>query len=227
MTMLGTTPIKAVLFDLDGTLLDTAPEFYFIANQMLEQRDIAPVDYAVFRESVSDGARGMVKTAFSLDENDPQFEPLRLEFLAQYSALLATRTELFAGMNDVLDFIESESLAWGIVTNKPNAFAEPLLRALNLFERCAVLVCPDHVRDRKPHPEALYLACDKIGCSIDEAIYVGDHRRDIEAARNANMTSIACSFGYVHGDDPCENWSADFIAHDAIQIIPILQNRLD
>ena len=90
-----------------------------------------------------------------------------------------------------------------------------------------MLVCPDHVRERKPHPEALYLACDKIGCAIDEAIYIGDHRRDIESARNASMTSIACAFGYVHADDPCENWNADFIVHDAMEVIPILQGRLN
>ncbi len=224
--MLSTTPLKAVLFDLDGTLLDTAPEFYRIATQMLEQRNLAPLDYDEFRESVSDGARGMVKKAFRIDEDATQFEALRQEFLALYTEQLATCTELFAGMGDVLDFAESHGIAWGVVTNKPNAFAEPLLRALNLFERCAVLVCPDHVRERKPHPEALYLACDKIGCSTDEAIYAGDHRRDIESARNARMTAIACSFGYVHADDPCENWNAEFIVHDAMQIIPILQNRL-
>jgi phosphoglycolate phosphatase len=224
--MQSTTPLKAVLFDLDGTLLDTGPEFYHIALQLLEQHDIAPLDYAEFRESVSDGARGMVKTAFRIEEADPRFELLRQEFLALYAQQLASRTELFAGMNDVLDFIESHGMNWGIVTNKPNAFAEPLLQKLNLFERCAVLVCPDHVSERKPNPEGLYLACDKIGCSIDEAIYIGDHRRDIDSAQNARMTSVACSFGYVHADDLCENWNADFIVHDALQIISILQNRL-
>jgi phosphoglycolate phosphatase len=225
--MRSTMPLKAVLFDLDGTLLDTAPEFYALAKHMLEQRDIAPLAYAEFRETVSDGARGMVKKAFRIEEDDAQFESLRQEFLALYAEKLATRTELFAGMGDVLDFVESHGMVWGVVTNKPNAFAEPLLRALGLLERCAVLVCPDHVSERKPHPEALYLACDKIGCGIDEAIYVGDHRRDIESARNAGMASIACLFGYVHASDPCENWNADFIIHDAMEIIPIVQNRLN
>ena len=224
--MRSAMPLKAVLFDLDGTLLDTGPEFFNIANQMLEQRGIAALDYAEFRETVSDGARGMVKKAFRIDEADAQFEPLRQQFLALYAQQLATRSELFAGMGDVLDYVESHGMVWGIVTNKPNAYAEPLLRALGLLERCAVLVCPDHVRERKPQPEALYLACDKIGCAIDEAIYLGDHRRDIESARNAGMTSVACAFGYVHADDPCENWGADIIVHDAIEIIPILQSRL-
>lgn len=219
-------PLKAVLFDLDGTLLDTGPEFYHIALQLLEKHAVAPLDYEEFRETVSDGARGMVKTAFRIDEIDPRFELLRKEFLELYTQQLATRTELFAGMNDVLDFAEGNGMSWGVVTNKPSAFAEPLLKKLNLLERCAVLVCPDHVSVSKPNPEGLYLACDKIGCSIDEAIYLGDHRRDIDSAHNARMTSIACSFGYVHGDDPCENWNADYIVHDALQIISILQNRL-
>ena len=224
--MLGNTPLKAVLFDLDGTLLDTGPEFYQIASRMHGQRGTTAPGYPEFRNCVSDGARGMVTQAFGIGEADPQFEALRNEFLTCYAEQLASRTELFAGMNDVLDFIESNGIAWGVVTNKPNAFAEPLLEKLNLAERCAVLVCPDHVRERKPHPEALYLACDKIGCGIDAAIYLGDHRRDIEAARNAGMASIACAFGYIHENDSCDFWNADFIVHDALEIIPLLQARL-
>ncbi|HEY3700327.1 MAG TPA: HAD-IA family hydrolase [Spongiibacteraceae bacterium] len=217
-------PLQAVLLDLDGTLLDTAPEFYQIVSLMLERHGNAPIAYAHFRQSVSDGARGMVKAAFRCDENAPQFEPLRKEFLALYARHLAEHTQLFPGMAETLQFIESKNLQWGVITNKPNAFAEPLLQLLNLLSRCAVLICPDHVHERKPHPEALYLACKQIGCAVSEAIYIGDHRRDIESARNAGMVSIACSYGYVHADDPCENWGADFIADEPQQIISILQN---
>lgn len=224
--MSRTTPLQAVLFDLDGTLLDTGPEFYRIATRMLRQRGGAVLDYPTFREWVSDGARGMVAKAFDVVESDPQFEALRREFLAHYGEGLATATELFAGIDDVLDFIESHGIAWGIVTNKPAAFAQPLIEKLNLAGRCAVLVCPDHVRERKPDPEALYLACDKLGCSVDAAIYLGDHRRDIDCARNAGMASVACAFGYVHAGDPCAQWQADFIVHDALEIIPILRSRL-
>ena len=222
--MLEPALLKAVLFDLDGTLIDTAPDFHALISRMLETHRCAPIGYGEFRRCVSDGARGMIKTAFQCTEDDPRFEPLRKELLALYADHVADFSQPFAGVDELLNFIEHENMRWGIVTNKPYAFAKPLLEALNLADRCAVLVCPDHVRDRKPHPEALYLACEKIGCGVNEAIYIGDHRRDIESARNARMASIACTYGYVHSDDPCENWGADFIVHRAQQIIPILQN---
>lgn len=215
--------LKAVLFDLDGTLLDTAPEFYRIMNTMLQMHDVAPVAFDDFRRSVSDGARGMVQKAFGIDAADARFEPLRQEFLDRYTEHLASHTQLFPGMTDALAFIESENLRWGVVTNKPVAFAAPLLARLHLAERCATLVCPDHVRLRKPDPEALQLACAQIGCAVNEAIYLGDHRRDIESARNAGMTSVACAYGYIHADDFCTEWGADFIVENAQAIIPLLQ----
>jgi N-acetyl-D-muramate 6-phosphate phosphatase len=222
--MLEPAPLKAVLFDLDGTLIDTAPDFHALIAQMLITHNCPPISYEEFRRCVSDGARGMIKTAFKCAEDDPRFESLRQELLALYTDHIADYSQLFPGIAPLLKYIESENMQWGIATNKPCAFAEPLLAALSLAERCAVLVCPDHVRNRKPHPEALYLACEKIGAGVNEAIYVGDHRRDIESARNAQMPSIACTYGYVHADDPCETWGADFIVHRADQIIPILQN---
>jgi phosphoglycolate phosphatase len=222
--MFESAPLKAVLFDLDGTLIDTAPDFHALIAQMLITHNCPPISYEEFRRCVSDGARGMIKTAFKCAEDDPRFESLRQELLALYTDHIADHSQLFPGIESLLKHIENENMQWGIVTNKPCAFAEPLLTALNLSERCAVLVCPDHVRDRKPHPEALYLACEKIGAGVNETIYVGDHRRDIESARNAQMPSIACTYGYVHSDDPCETWGADFIVHRADQIIPILQN---
>ena len=220
------SPLKAVLFDLDGTLLDTAPEFYHIMSAMLQTHGAAPIAYAEFRQSVSDGARGMVQKAFGLDPAEARFESLRREFLNQYEMHLATHTQLFPGMAETLAFIESENLRWGVATNKPVAFSAPLLTRLKLAERCATLICPDHVRVRKPDPESLHLACKQIGCTISEAIYIGDHRRDIECARNANMRSIACDYGYVHSDDPCDTWGADFIVKCALEIIPILQRYL-
>lgn len=218
--------LKAVLFDLDGTLLDTAPEFYQIIRTMLQAHGVAPIAYENFRQSVSDGARGMVKKAFDIDHTDARFEPLRKELLALYEMHLATHTQLFPGMAETLAFIESNNLHWGIATNKPVAFSAPLLQRMHLAQRCATLICPDHVRLRKPDPESLYLACERIGCTIDEAIYLGDHRRDIECARSAGMLSIACDYGYVHSDDPCTAWGADFIVENALKIIPILQQQL-
>lgn len=219
-----TSTLKAVLFDLDGTLLDTAPEFYHIMSAMLRAHSHAPIAYDEFRQTVSDGARGMVQKSFGIDPIETRFEPLRLEFLDLYEQHLAAHTLLFPGMAETLAFIESKNLRWGVVTNKPVAFSAPLLKHLDLAERCATLICPDHVLNRKPDPEALHLACAKIDCAIGEAIYIGDHRRDIECARNAGMLSVACEYGYVHSDDPCAAWGADFIVSRADAIVPILQN---
>ncbi|HSB95561.1 MAG TPA: HAD-IA family hydrolase [Spongiibacteraceae bacterium] len=215
--------LKAVLLDLDGTLLDTAPDFAFIINFMLQKYDRPTIGYAQFRQSVSDGARGMIQMAFACGDDDPQFEALREEFLSLYTQHIADHTELFPGMAELLQYIEGAGLSWGVVTNKASVYAVPLMQAMSLSPRCTTLVCPDHVAHRKPDPEALQLACRQIGCDTNEAIYIGDHRRDIEAGRNAGMSTIACSYGYVHGDDPCENWGAEFIVHDPRQIITILQ----
>lgn len=212
------------MLDLDGTLLDTAPDFVSIVNSMLQKYGRAPIGYAQFRQRVSDGARGMIQMAFDCDDHDPRFEALREEFLALYSQHIADHTQLFPGMAELLQYIEGAGLSWGVVTNKASAYALPLMEAMSLSSRCAALVCPDHVANRKPDPEALQLACRQIGCATSEAIYIGDHRRDIEAGHNAGMSTIACSYGYVHSDDPCENWGAEFIVHDARQIITILQN---
>jgi N-acetyl-D-muramate 6-phosphate phosphatase len=215
--------LKAVLFDLDGTLLDTAPEFHEIVSMQLRKHGTAPIAFDNFREVVSDGARGMVHRAFGIAPADARFEPLRREFLDLYAQHLGAHTQLFPGMPETLAFIESNNWRWGIVTNKPDAFSAPLIRALGLAERCATLICPDHVKQRKPDPESLLLACSQIDCAVSEAIYVGDHRRDIECARAAGMISIACDYGYVHRDDPCANWGADFIVSRADDIVPILK----
>jgi HAD superfamily hydrolase (TIGR01549 family) len=188
--------------------------------------DLDELPYAQIRQTVSDGARGMVQGAFGCRETDPEFEPLRQELLDLYRIHLADNSRLFDGMAELLEFIEAQGLAWGVVTNKPSVYAEPLLTALNLRARCATLVCPDHVQHRKPHPEPLYLACRQIGCSSAEAIYLGDHRRDIEAGHNASMNTVACAFGYIHSGDPCENWGADHVVQRPQDVIAILQQRL-
>jgi N-acetyl-D-muramate 6-phosphate phosphatase len=219
-------PLKAILLDLDGTLLDTAPDFVFVVNKLRERHGHAPLPFAQIRQTVSDGARGMILGAFPYKDSDPEFEPLRQELLALYSTHLADQTRLFDGMDELLQFLEARGIAWGVVTNKPSVYAEPLMRALQLDQRCAVLLCPDHVQRRKPDPEALLLACKRIGCAPEEAIYIGDHRRDIEAGHNAGMQTIACAFGYIHAEDPCTNWGAEHVVQTARDIIPVLQHRL-
>lgn len=217
-------PLRAVLFDLDGTLIDTAPDFAFVIDVMRKRRKLESIPYASVLQTVSDGSRGMVKMAFDALEDSAEFEALRQELLALYIEHLADSSQLFPGMEDVLRDIETRGLRWGVVTNKPVLYAEPLMRALNLHERCGALICPDHVAQRKPHPESLELACKQLNCASDEAIFLGDHHRDIEAGKNANMPTIACAYGYIHRDDPCTKWNADFIVHSAHELLPLLRS---
>lgn len=218
------SPLNAVLFDLDGTLLDTAADFAQVLNQLLMQHQREPLPYARIRETVSDGARALVHLGFGIDESDAGFETLRQELLALYQTQLAVHTRLFEGMDQVLAHLEHTGIPWGIVTNKPAAYTTPLLNALDLHSRCRIAVCPDHVKQRKPDPEGLLLACRHLGCSPDSAIYLGDHRRDIEAGRNAGMRTVACRFGYIHRDDDITSWQADFVVDSPTDIIPLINH---
>lgn len=215
--------LKAVLFDLDGTLLDTAPDFAVVVNQLRQNHGKPALDYNSIRASVSHGARALVTLAFQLQEEDQGFEDLRQELLQLYSNHLAVETTLFPGMNELLDWLEQEKLPWGIVTNKPRVYASPILQQLDLSERCRTLICPDDVRFSKPDPESLLLACDRIQCSASDTIYLGDHRRDIEAGQNAGMKTIAANYGYIDHEDPAESWNADFYIDQASDIVPLLQ----
>ena len=217
-----TQSLRAVLFDLDGTLVDTAPDFAYVINTMRRSRDLKEIPYAKIREVVSDGARGLVQMAFPQQLDPTEFEILRQELLTLYRQHLADNSRLFDGMEKVLSAIETRGLRWGVVTNKPFFYAEPLMQALGLSERCSALICPDHVKARKPDPESLLLACTQLNCAAVDAIFIGDHRRDIEAGKNAQMPTVACAYGYVHNDDPCTQWQADFIVETAADLLPLL-----
>jgi 2-phosphoglycolate phosphatase len=217
-------PLRAVLFDLDGTLVDTAPDFAYVVNSMRRSRDLEEIPYANIREVVSDGSGGLVKMAFPKSDSPAEFESLRQELLTLYRQHLADNSRLFDDMEKVLSTIETRGLRWGVVTNKPIFYAEPLMQALGLSERCGALICPDHVKARKPDPESLHLACTQLNCTTAEAIFIGDHRRDIEAGKNAHMPTIACAYGYVHADDPCSEWNADFIVETVADLLPLLSS---
>ena len=216
------SPPRALLFDLDGTLLDTAPDFEAVLNAMRADRNLPALAAARVRETVSDGARALVTLGFGLAEDDAGFETLRQELLARYADHLAVHTHLFPGMDAVLDALDAQGLHWGIVTNKPSLYAAPLLDAMGLASRCRALICPDHVRQRKPDSEGLLLACRRIGIEPEQALYAGDHRRDIEAGRNAGMRTIACAYGYVHRGEPAVQWAADWTVREAREILNVL-----
>jgi len=215
--------MPAILFDLDGTLLDTAADFTRVLNEMRAAYGDPPLPFEAVRERVSDGARAMVSLGFLVGEDDPLFETRRQEFLRRYEQQLAVDTALFPGMEEVLAFIEASGTPWGIVTNKPALYTDKILLALGLAARCGAAICPDHVTHRKPHPEALYLACKQLRQPVYDAIYVGDHRRDIEAGRRAGMTTVAAAWGYSHADDPPQAWGADHVVANAAGLLPLFE----
>ena len=218
--------LKAVLFDLDGTLLDTAPDFVTVLNRLREEEGLPPLPDDAIRRSVSNGARALIDLSFKLQRETPDFDRMLNRLLALYSENLAVKTGLFAGMERVLHFIEQNHLTWGIVTNKSSLYTLPILEALNLVPAPVAVICPDHVSKTKPDPEPLLLACQQMGCLPGETIYVGDHLRDIDCGRNAGVPTVAAAYGYIAEDDDATAWRADYIVQQADELIDILNTHL-
>ncbi|MBD1551399.1 N-acetylmuramic acid 6-phosphate phosphatase MupP [Pseudomonas typographi] len=218
--------LRAVLFDMDGTLLDTAPDFIAICQAMREARGLPPVDEQRVREVISGGARAMVSATFALLPDAAEFEALRLEFLERYQAGCAVHTRPFDGMEQLLADIEHAHLPWGVVTNKPVRFAEPIMQQLGLAQRSKVLVCPDHVTRSKPDPEMLLLACQQLGLPPQSVLFIGDDLRDIEAGRAAGTRTAAVRFGYIHPYDNPGHWGADVVVDTPQQLRRVLDQAL-
>ena len=213
----------AVLFDLDGTLIDTAPDFIRCLNQLRQQHGMPALPAEQIRRSVSNGARAMIRVGFGLEPEHEGYPEKHTAFLDLYELGVAVETTLFPGMDVLLSSLESRGIPWGIVTNKPARFAVPLIEALGLAQRCAALICPDHVAERKPHPESLLLACRQIQVEPIKSVYIGDHERDIEAGRNAGMHTIAVRYGYIEQPETVDLWQADRIADTVSDLTKLLQ----
>lgn len=221
--MTARAPYQSVLFDLDGTLVDTAPDFIRVLNVIRGRYDREPLPHDTIRAAVSAGARAMVQVGFpELSLDSPEFGRIRQEFLDLYAEGLAEESRLFDGMETVLSTLEARGIPWGVVTNKPRVYSVPLLAGLNLDRRCGVLVCPDDVTRTKPDPEPLFLACRNLSVEPARSAYVGDHVRDIDAGRNAGMPTVAAAWGYiVNGEDP-RDWRADLFADAVTDLLPLL-----
>jgi 2-phosphoglycolate phosphatase len=216
--------LRAVLFDLDGTLLDTAPDMIAALDELRAEETLEPVDYDLYRAHVSNGALGLIDLAFGQIDEAHRLN-LRNRYLDIYERRLAVDTVLFDGMADVLDDLERDHIQWGVVTNKPAFLTEPLLDALNLLQRCACVVSGDTLPERKPHPQPLLHAATLIGVEPGQAMYIGDADRDIVAGNAAGMMTVAAAYGFIPpGEDPA-TWAADHKIEHPLQLLAILKNH--
>ena len=223
--------IKAVLFDLDGTLIDTAADFVRIIGKMSRENDWQVPPEAQIREQVSAGASAMVKLMLrhndQLEVGEEALLDFRQQFLDDYEAEICIDSCVFAELNEVLAVLEEKGVPWGIVTNKPRYLAEQLLAKMALDERCAVLICPEDVSRPKPDPEPMYMALEKLSIPRGAAgcvLYIGDHIRDIEAGNAAGMPTILAAYGYIPAEDQknLKAWGADYIVDTPKQLNKLL-----
>jgi 2-phosphoglycolate phosphatase len=220
MTVLPSLP-RAILFDLDGTLADTAPDLAAAVNLLRSARGLAPTPYHVLRPTASAGARGMIGAAFGLAPGDEGYEALRLEWFANYEAAMAVHSSLFPGVTELIQGLVDAGLAWGIVTNKPERFTNPLIPLIGL-QGAGCIVSGDTTPHAKPHPAPLLDAARRIGVAPADCWYVGDDLRDVEAGRAAGMATVACSWGYCGAIEPAQ-WGADLLLDSPLALLEVLK----
>ncbi len=212
MTVPATDAIASpacVLFDLDGTLLDTAPDLTAALNRLRGDRGLGPLPVERIRPTISRGSPGMLGVCFGLTPDHPHYPELDRRFLDLYREAIAVETALFPGMADVLAYLETRAIRWGVVTNKPGWLAEPLLKTLALWPRAACVVSGDTLDKRKPDPEPLLYACERLGAAPERSLYVGDAERDVLAGNRAGLRTLVAGFGYLGAEDRPEEWGAD------------------
>jgi 2-phosphoglycolate phosphatase len=214
---------RAVLFDLDGTLVDTAPDLGHAANLVRAEEGLAPLPVADYRPVASAGARGLLKVAFGIGPDHATFPGRRERFLAHYRAGLSRESRLFPGIDAALAAFERARVPWGIVTNKPQWLTEPLLADLGLAARSAVSLGAMDGLKPKPAPDALLRACATLGLKAGDCVYVGDDQRDVAAARAAGMPVLAAAWGYVGYGEPVEAWNADAILREPAELLGLVR----
>jgi len=216
------SPFHAVLFDLDGTLIDSAPDLAGAANELRAVHGLPALPYELFRPMVGSGARGMVGVAFDVGPQHERFIELRDDFLRLYELRMTHETRVFDAMLPVLDALEQRHRPWGIVTNKAARFTDPLVRSLGLSPRAKAVVAGDTTPHSKPHPAPLLEAARRVGCEPGQCVYVGDDVRDVLAGRAAGMTTIVAGWGYLGTDDPIESWGAEYIVSQPADLLNLL-----
>ncbi len=202
---------SAVLFDLDGTLVDTAPDLGFALNALLQQEGRPSIPHHLIRAEASNGSAGLLGLGFGISTDDVNYPPLQQRFIQLYQQNIARESILFSGMAAVLSQLEATPIPWGIITNKPAFLTTPLLAQLGLIERAACIVSGDTASHSKPHPAPMLYACKLIAQPPESCIYIGDAERDIKAGKNARMTTLTARYGYIDEHDDLESWQADGI----------------
>ncbi len=210
--------IENVLFDLDGTLADTAPDLANALNAIRQKHGFEKLSLETISPSVSLGGNAMIKLAFDLEEGDSNFEEIRSQFLNYYLQHIAEETRLYDGMEELLTSIENDNKKWGIVTNKSEWLTIPLLEALSLHQRTACVVCGDTLEQRKPHPAPVIHACKLIQAKPATTLYIGDAQRDIEAGRRAGTKTLVALYGYIEKDEDPKSWNADAMVPNVYEI---------
>ncbi|MFL9926274.1 HAD-IA family hydrolase [Herbaspirillum lusitanum] len=214
------TKPKAILFDLDGTLADTAPDLAAAVNQLRAERGLDATPYEQLRPVASAGARGLIGAAFGIRPDDERYEALRVSFLNTYESALVVHSTLFEGVIEMLAQLDKQGIAWGIVTNKASRFTDPLVPLIGLGH-AGCIVSGDTTPHPKPHPAPLLEAAQRLQLEPQECWYVGDDLRDIQAGRAAGMPTIAAAWGYCGHVEP-ETWEADALLHEPQQLLSLL-----
>lgn len=212
---------KLVLFDLDGTVVDTAPDFVLSLNNVLKRNGRAALQFDHVRSFVSEGSVKFTEIGFEITRDHPEFSKYRKEFLTEYKNNLTNQSKLFTGISALLNQLDEMEIPYGIVTNKPFDYAEPLINYFDELKNCRELICPDHLKNSKPSPEGILLACKKIGVDPKESVYVGDHPNDLIAGKNAGTKTIGCLYGYSLDKD--EIYPESIMVNQADEIIKALR----
>jgi N-acetyl-D-muramate 6-phosphate phosphatase len=216
--------IRAVLFDLDGTLIDSAPDLGAAADKLRTDQGLPSLPLDTYRHMAGAGARGMIGVAFGLTPQDAPFDTLREQFLRNYDQCLLDRTCAFDGVPELIDQLIAQQRLWGVVTNKHARFTTPITAGMPLFKTAATIVSGDTTPHAKPHPAPLLEAARQLGIACEHCLYVGDDERDIVAGRAAGMPTLAAAWGYL-GDKPLDIWGADAVAHSPGDVLALIANN--
>lgn len=210
--------LKAVLFDLDGTLVDTAPDMAAALNRLLRKNNQSELPFSAIRNHVSKGALALVQLGFGETLAEDRLNELREHYLQEYADALCQETNAFTGMEPLLTALEEKSVPWGIVTNKPGWLTEPLLEQLGLLQKTDCVVSGDSLPHRKPHPEPILHACSKLNCLPNATVYIGDDERDIIAGNKAGTKTVVAAYGYILANETPNTWGANAIVNDVNQL---------